>query len=157
MNGSACVAAASNCTRVSRSPISCSLAQSAAIVSSCVYSRRPFVSSECMNEFRTAPSTVLRNSVRGIRNAWTFTPSAYSERPVFSTFLSSMVTSTRSMSDFAQTVSCDRLPQRMAAKIDRSFRICATRSSSASVNFFWMDSAGWIITLAMEANLPFFR
>ena len=68
-----------------------------------------------------------------------------------------MVTSTRSMSDFAQTVSCDRLPQRMAARIERSFSTCATRSSSASVNFFWMDSAGWIITLAMQANLPFFE
>src|SRR5258708_1747050 len=92
-----------------------------------------------MNELRMAPSTVLRNSVRGIRNAWTFTPLAYSARLAVSTFLSSMVTSARSMSDFAHTISCDRLPQRMAARIDRSCFTCATRSSSASVNFFWMD------------------
>ena len=92
-----------------------------------------------MNELRMAPSTVWRNSVRGIRNAWTFTPPAFSARLVFSTFLSSMVTSARSMSDFAQTVSCDRLPQRMAARIERSCFTCFTRSSSASVNFFWTD------------------
>ena len=73
-----------------------------------------------MNELWTEPSTVLRNSARGIRIAWTFTPSAYSATSAGSTFLSSIVTSTRSMSDFAQTVSCDRLPQRMAARIERS-------------------------------------
>src|SRR5882672_4519090 len=44
------------------------------------------------------------------------------------------------MSDFAQTVSYDRLPQRMAARIDLSCFTCATRSSSASANFFWMDA-----------------
>ena len=38
------------------------------------------------------------------------------------------------MSDFAQTVSCDRLPQRMAARIERSSLICSTSASSAAVN-----------------------
>ena len=57
-----------------------------------------------------------------------------------STFLSSIVTSTRSMSDFAQTVSCDRLPQRIAARTERSRFTCSTSASSASVNFCWIDS-----------------
>src|SRR2546425_12557047 len=68
---------------------------------------------------------------------------------VFSTFLSSMVTSARSISDFAQTVSCDRLPQRMAARIDRSPFTCSMRSSSASVNFFWTESVE-VLTLPSE-------
>ena len=38
------------------------------------------------------------------------------------------------MSDFAQTVSCDRLPQRMAARTLRSSFSCATSASSAAVN-----------------------
>src|SRR6266566_3832227 len=109
------------------------------MVSSWVYSSRPLASSECMNELRTALSMVWRNSVRGIRNAWTFTPPAFSARLDFSTFLSSMVTSARSMSDFSQTVSCERLPQRMAARIERSPFTCATSSSSASANLFWTD------------------
>src|SRR5689334_4202887 len=92
-----------------------------------------------MNELRTAPSTVLRNSVRGIRIAWTFTPPALRERLEVSTFLSSIVTSAKSMSDFAQTVSCERLPHRIAARMDRSSLTCATRSPSASLNFCWMD------------------
>src|SRR5215471_11734150 len=94
-----------------------------------------------------APSTVWRNSVRGIRKAWTFTPPASSATLDVRTFLSSMVTSARSMSDFAQTVSCDRLPQRIAARIDRSCFTCATRSLSASVNFFWMDDVE-VLTLS---------
>ena len=73
-----------------------------------------------MNELRIDPSTILRNSARGMRNAWTLTPSAFSATSDASTFLSSIVTSTRSMSDFAQTVSCDRLPHRMAARMERS-------------------------------------
>src|SRR5207247_2508315 len=112
-----------------------------------------FASSECMNPLRTAPSTVLRNSVRGIRNAWTLTPPAYSARLAVSTFLSSIVTSARSMSDFAQTVSCDRLPQRMAARIDRSCFTCATRSSSAWVNFLWMGSVD-VLTLPASFCAP---
>src|SRR4029450_4386315 len=42
--------------------------------------------------------------------------------------------STRSMSDFAHTMSCERLPQRIAARIARSSRICSTSASSAAVN-----------------------
>src|SRR5471030_1476858 len=104
-----------------------------------------------MNELRTLPSTVFRNSARGIRNAWTFTPPALIARLAFSTFLSSMVTSARSMSDFAQTVSCDRLPQRMAARMDRSSFTCATRLSSASVNFFSMGSVD-VLTLPPDVS-----
>ena len=44
------------------------------------------------------------------------------------------------MSDFAQTVSCDRLPQRIAARTERSSLTCSTSASSASVNFCWMLS-----------------
>ena len=47
-----------------------------------------------------------------------------------------MVTSTRSMSDFAQTVSCERLPQRMAARIERSCLHLRDEIVSASANFF---------------------
>ena len=50
-------------------------------------------------------------------------------------FLSSIVTSTRSMSDFSHTGSCERLPQRIAARIERSRLIFSTRASSASLNF----------------------
>src|SRR5581483_7651796 len=70
-----------------------------------------------------------------------FTPSAESERSVGPPFLSSTVTSTRSMSDFAQTVSCDRLPQRMAARTEASLCTCPISASSASVNFCWIASS----------------
>src|SRR5881397_3587470 len=50
-----------------------------------------------------------------------------------------MVTSTRSMSDLAHTVSCDRLPHRMAARMDRSSFTCSTSASRASLNFRWID------------------
>ena len=40
-----------------------------------------------MNELRIEPSTVLRNSARGIRSAWTFTPSAYSAMSLASDLL----------------------------------------------------------------------
>ena len=50
--------------------------------------------------------------------ACTLTPSALSEMPEFSTLRSSIVTSTRSMSDFAQTVSCEQA----AAEDDRQDR-----------------------------------
>ncbi|PYR91366.1 MAG: hypothetical protein DMF84_17115 [Acidobacteria bacterium] len=66
------------------------------------------------------PSTMRRNSVRGIRFACTFTPSAYSDSCDNSVFLSSIVMSTRSISDFVQTVSCARLPQRIAARTEWS-------------------------------------
>jgi hypothetical protein len=66
--------------------------------------------------------------------AWTFTPPAFSATCPDSTFLSSIVTNTRSMSDFSQTVSCDRLPHRMAARMERSSLTCSTRASSAAVN-----------------------
>ena len=57
-------------------------------------------------------STVLRNCARGRRTACAhLAPFALSARSPFSTFLSSMVTSTRSMSDLAHTWSCERLPQ----------------------------------------------
>ena len=93
-----------------------------------------------MNELRIEPSIVLRNSARGMRSAWTFTPPASSARSAAATFLSSIVTSTRSMSDFAQTVSCDRLPQRIAARMERSCLTCSTSASSASVNFSRINS-----------------
>src|SRR5688572_8802097 len=89
-----------------------------------------------------ALSTILRNSVRGIRKAWTLTPSAFSDRSEVSIFLSSTVTRPRSMSDFAHTVSCDRLPQRIAARIDRSCLICSTSASSAVVNVCLIASCG---------------
>ena len=73
-----------------------------------------------MNELRTAPSAVLRNSARGISMACTFTPSAFSATLDAPTRESSMVTSTRSMSDRAHTVSCDMLPARITARTDRS-------------------------------------
>src|SRR5687767_13320610 len=41
------------------------------------------------------------------------------------------------MSDFSQTVSCERLPQRMAARMLRSPLISPTRESSAAANFCW--------------------
>ena len=47
------------------------------------------------------------------------------------TFWSSIVTSTRSMSECSQTVSCDRLPHRIAARTVRSLRISATSVSRA--------------------------
>ena len=37
------------------------------------------------------------------------------------------------MSDLAQTVSCDRLPQRIAARTERSSFTCSTSASSAVV------------------------
>src|SRR6185436_7024734 len=42
------------------------------------------------------------------------------------------------MSDFAQTASYDRLPQRMAARMERSSFTCSMSASSASVNFCWI-------------------
>ena len=78
-------------------------------------------SSECMNELRDATFDHLAEL--GARHQQRVDVDAVGvERDVRrpSTFLSSMVTSTRSMSDFAQTVSCERLPQRMAARIERS-------------------------------------
>src|SRR5215831_19455695 len=65
-----------------------------------------------------------------------------------------MVTSTRSMSDLAQTVSCERLPQRIAARMERSCLICATRASSASVNFFWVDPID-VLTLPRGPSMPY--
>ena len=38
------------------------------------------------------------------------------------------------MSDFSQTVSCDRLPQRIAARIERSPLISSINAASAAVN-----------------------
>src|SRR5215468_22705 len=82
-------------------------------------------------------STVFRNSVRGMRIAWTFTPSAYSAMSDEPRFLSSTVTRTRSISDLAHTVSWDRLPHRIAATIERSLLICSTSASSARLNSSW--------------------
>src|SRR5262245_6726950 len=48
--------------------------------------------------------------------------------------------STRSMSDLAHTVSCDRLPQRIAARMERSSFTCSMSAASASLNFCWIDS-----------------
>ena len=85
-----------------------------------------------MNELRIDPSTVLRNCARGTR-AHARSPRRHtSARSPPSTFLSSMVTSTRSMSDLAHTVSCERLPQRIAARTERSSFTRATSASSAS-------------------------
>src|SRR5262249_29368334 len=47
-----------------------------------------------------------------------------------------MVTSKRSISDFDQTVSCDRLPHRIAARMERSRFSCSTRTESAALNSF---------------------
>ena len=60
---------------------------------------------ECMKLFRIEPSTILRKSARGIKNAWTFTPFTFNAMSEVSIFLSSIVTKARSMSDFTQTVS----------------------------------------------------
>src|SRR5262245_36299462 len=87
-----------------------------------------------MNELWIDPFTVVRNCARGIRTACTFTPFDTSDRLPPSIFLSSMVTSTRSMSDFSQTVSWDRLPQRIAARIERSSFNCSASTSSARLN-----------------------
>src|SRR5690348_12867483 len=62
-----------------------------------------------------------------------------------------MVIRARSISDFSHTVSCDRLPQRMAARIDRSCFTCATSSSRAWLNFFWMDT---VVALIPPALVP---
>src|SRR5260221_1056807 len=64
-----------------------------------------------------------------------------------------MVTSARSISDFSQTVSCERLPQRIAARMDRSCFTCSTRWSSASLNFFWMD-AGPATSALTSMSMP---
>src|SRR5258708_22920320 len=61
-----------------------------------------------------------------------FTPSEYSALSASSNVLSSTVTSTRSMSDFAQTGSCDRLPQSTAARIERSPLMCSINDASAA-------------------------
>jgi hypothetical protein len=59
------------------------------------------------------------------------------------------------MSDLDHTVSCDRLPQSMAASTERSPRTCSTRTSSASLNFFWIDpfSMGRTSELERRNNL----
>src|ERR1700685_192217 len=46
------------------------------------------------------------------------------------------------MSDLAHTASCDKLPQRIAARIDLSRFTSATSSSSASANFSFIGTAG---------------
>src|SRR4029453_8406430 len=56
-------------------------------------------------------------------------------------FLSSTVTSSRSMSDRAQTVSCERLPQRSAARIDLSFCTWRISRSRAAANACGTDSS----------------
>src|SRR6185503_18350533 len=67
------------------------------------------------------------------------------------TSASSAVTSSRSMSDFSQTRSCDRLPPRIAARIDRSCRIWDTRASSAVANAAALSSrAGTFMRLKDE-------
>ena len=60
------------------------------------------------------------------------------------------------MSDFAQTVSCDRLPQRMAARTERSPFTCSTSASSAAANFCWIDRgiAGDAIDLLHDVDEP---
>src|SRR5262245_52005946 len=70
----------------------------------------------------------------------TLTPSAYRHRSLCSTFLSSMVTSTRSMSDLAHTVSCDMLPHSTAARTERSVLTCSINRSRAALNFCGADS-----------------
>src|SRR5262245_16322087 len=60
--------------------------------------------------------------------------------PASADFLSSIVTSAMSMSDFAHTLSFDRLPARMAARIVVSLFSCSTSAANASVNFCWSDS-----------------
>ena len=139
MGGSALVPARNSSSCVSRWPIVCSLAQRSSMLGSCVYSRRPLARNEWKKELLTDPSTTCRNSLRGMSTACTLTPSALSEIPAFSTLRSSIVTSTRSMSDFAQTVSCERLPQRTTARIARSFLISSTSASSAAVNVWWIE------------------
>src|SRR5215471_21618367 len=57
------------------------------------------------------------------------------------TLRSSMVTKTRSMSDRAHTVSCARLPQRMAASTDESFSTCRMSPSSAAANAWGTDGS----------------
>src|SRR5262245_49211706 len=65
-----------------------------------------------------------------------------------------MVTSTKSMSDLAQTVSCARLPQRRAARTERSPFTCSTSASSAAVNCCWIDSFP-ILSALHEAERSF--
>ena len=84
------------------------------------------------------------NVARGINCAWTFTPSAESAIDPSSTLRSSTVMNTRSISDFAHTTSCDRLPQSSAARIERSALACATSASSAAVKRCW-TSDGWLV------------
>jgi hypothetical protein len=43
------------------------------------------------------------------------------------------------MSDLSQTVSCERLPQSTAARIERSSLILATKASSARENRSWVE------------------
>jgi hypothetical protein len=81
-----------------------------------------------------------------------FTPPERNANDPASIFLSSMVTSARSMSDFAQTVSWDRLPHRIAARIERSPFTCAMRSSSASVNCFRMSGIEGLISVITSHN-----
>src|SRR6187200_2565602 len=139
MGGSALTPARNSSSCVSRSPIVYSLAQRASILGSVVYSRRPLARNEWKNELLTDPSTTCRNSPRGMSTAWTLTPAALSERPESSILRSSIVTSTRSISDLAQTVSCERLPQRTTARIARSSLISSTSASSAAVNVCLTD------------------
>ena len=91
-----------------------------------------------MKEFLMVPSAVWRNSVLVIRNAWTFTPSAFRARWGLSALRSSMVIRKRSMSDFCQTVSCARLPQRTAARTERSFSTSPIRAASALSNLLFV-------------------
>ena len=107
-----------------------------------------------MNELRIDPSAVLRNSARGTSNACTFTPSAYSARSPASTFLSSTVTSTRSMSDLAHTVSCERLPQRTAARTERSSFTSAMSASSALVNLCSISAFPMFHRRGRQLSLP---
>ncbi len=45
------------------------------------------------------------------------------------------------MSDRAQTVSCDRLPQRIAARIEESFSACRIKPSRAAANACGTDGS----------------
>src|SRR5918993_5568618 len=58
-----------------------------------------------------------------------------------SIFRSSTVTNTRSISDLAQTTSCERLPHSSAARMERSALACKTRASSAAANRCWTSDA----------------
>src|SRR5688572_18225637 len=61
-----------------------------------------------------------------------------------------MVTSSRSMSDFAQTVSCDMLPQMIAASTARSSFTLSTSTCSAASN---TEATGCFISPLLPAGL----